>query len=568
MSLKEKVIYKDSSTTSIGNPPETLSSIDEDMIQAKLEEALSKEFPFIEEGTIVKGKVVAIESDAVLVDIGFKSEGMVPISQFERTSEGELSVKVGDEIDVYIVKREGEDGLTLLSKNLAQIMRSWQILNEAYSSATALEAVVTSVTKGGWIVKILGLSGFVPLSQTGLSPEEKMEDYLNKEIMVKVISLDEKTNKLILSRRQALEEERTKKKKEFIANLKEGEIVEGIVKSVTSYGAFIDLGGADGLLHISDMSWGKVTNPEEIVKVGEKIKVMVLKCEPELLRVSLGLKQMLPDPWLSVPEKYPVGSIVEGTVVGLTDYGVFVQLEDGVDGMVHVSEIPSIKKGIKPAELFKLGDRLTLKVLSIDTVQRRISFTMRLEEEEKWKEIEKQYPVGKVVRGKVVGIRDYGLFLQLEDDVEGLIHKSDISWLKPIKHPSEMFKIGDVIEARVLKVNTKLKKIKLGIKQLTPDPYLSFIKKYKPGDIVIGKVTAITGQGLEVELEYGIEGICKIPTTSTEKGKDKLKEIKVGDEMKFRILRFNRVKRTVSLAQYESILEKEIMESSSRSKKK
>lgn len=510
---------------------------------------LQSSLPPIEEGEIIKGTVVSIDNEGVLVDIGFKSEGQVPISQFKKTEHGELKVKVGDVIEVYVVKKETDTGLVSLSKAFADQMRSWSDISEAYKKQTAISGTAISSNRAGLIVNLGGnITGFIPISQMGMSPGEKVDSFIKKQVTVKVLDLDIPNGRVILSRRAALEEKRSQQKKEALENIREGDIRKGRVKAITPYGAFVDLGDIDGLLHISDMSWSPVKDPKEIVKVGEEIEVIVLRRDEAAGRISLGLKQKTPDPWSLVEKKYPIDTTATGKVVALMDYGAFIRLEEGIEGMVHISEMSWTQRISHPSELVKVGDEITVKVLGIDIPNHRIALGIKQTIDSPWSGIKEKYPIGSVVKVRIIALTDYGAFVQVEDGVEGLIHISDFSWTKQIKHPSEILNIGDEIEARILRVDETEKKIGLGIKQLSSDPWLNFIRKHQVGSMITGKIISITDFGAFVELEEGIEGLCRLSQLDVKRLQSSEEAIKVGQETQFKIMRLNKTEKRVVLS--------------------
>jgi small subunit ribosomal protein S1 len=503
----------------------------------------------IEEGEIIKGTIVAIDNEGALVDIGFKSEGQVPISQFKKNEQGELEVKIGDVIEVYVVKKETDTGLVSLSKNLADQMRGWTDIAEAYKKQTSISGIAFSSNRAGLIVNLGGnITGFIPISQMGMSPGEKIDSFIKKKVWIKVLDLDIPNGRIILSRRAALEEKRSQQKKEALENIREGDIRKGRVKAITPYGAFIDLGDIDGLLHISDMSWSPVKDPNEIVKIGEEIEVIVLRRDEEAGRISLGLKQKTADPWSLVANKYPIDITVTGKVVALMDYGAFVRLEEGIEGMVHISEMSWTQRISHPSELLKVGDAIVVKVLGFDIPNHRISLGIKQTTSSPWSGIKEKYPVGSVVMVRVIALTDYGAFVQVEEGVEGLIHISDLSWTKQIKHPSEILNIGGEIEARVLRVDESEKKIGLGIKQLSSDPWLNFIRKYQVGSTTTGKIISITDFGAFVELEEGIEGLCRLSQLDVKRLQSPEEVVKIGQEIQFKIMRLNKTEKRVVLS--------------------
>jgi small subunit ribosomal protein S1 len=522
---------------------------------------LQSSFTQIEEGEIIKGTIVSIDNEGVLVDIGFKSEGLVPLSQFKKNEQGELEVNVGDVIEVYVVKKETETGLVALSKGLADRFRGWTTLSEAYKTQQTISGTGVTANRAGLIVDLGGnITGFLPVSQLGLNPGEKPDTLIRKKVWVKILDLDIPKGRVILSRRAALDEERNQKKTIAFANIREGDILKGKVKAIAPYGVFIDLGDIDGLLHISDMSWAATKDPNDLVKLGNEIEVIVLRRDAEAGHISLGLKQKTPDPWSVVEKKYPIGNVASGKVVAVTNYGAFIRLEEGIEGMVHISEMSWTQRINHPSEIVKIGDDIQVKVLGIDIATRRIALGIKQLVPSPWSGIEERFPVGSVVKGKVIALTDYGVFVQLEEGIEGLIHISDFSWIKPIKHPSEMVQVSDMIDVRVLKVNEAEKKIGLGVKQLSSDPWLNFIRKHPLGDIVTGIIISITNFGAFVELEAGIEGLCRLSQLDIKRVKSPDEVVHVGQEAQFKLVRLNKTQKQVVLSRRAYLEEQEKQE--------
>jgi len=436
----------------------------------------------VEEGKIVKGTVIEITPDHVTVDVGYKSEGHIPIQEFIKRNK-KVDVKVGDRIDVLLEKKDSEEGLLILSKEKADKVTVWREVSRSCREGEVMEGEIVSKVKGGLSVDLGGISAFLPGSQIDLKPVRNLDSLIGQRLQFKVIKFNRKRNNIVLSRRILLEEERRQLREETLKNLTEGEVVEGIVKNLTDYGAFVDLGGVDGLLHITDMAWGRVGHPSERLSVGDRIKVKILHFEREKEKVSLGLKQALPDPWESAPEKYPVGSRITGKVVNTTDYGAFVELEEGVEGLVHVSELTWSKKLKHPSKVVRVGDTVEVMVLDCDLAKRRISLGMKQIEPNPWSLIEEKYPVGTKVVGKVKTITDFGIFIGFEEGVDGLVHVSEMSWTKKLKHPGELYKKGQEVEAVVLNIDPRNERFSLGIKQLTPDPWKDVSRRYRRGEM-------------------------------------------------------------------------------------
>ncbi|PIV85079.1 MAG: 30S ribosomal protein S1 [Nitrospirae bacterium CG17_big_fil_post_rev_8_21_14_2_50_50_9] len=464
-------------------------------------------FKNAKEGSVIKGRVLKVTKDHVVVDIGFKSEGLVLSEEF--MADGEFKIKVGDEVDVMIEQVEDSEGQIVLSKEKADRLRVWENISKAYEETRSVEGVVLSRIKGGLSVDI-GIRAFLPGSQVDIHPVRNLEKFIGKKLQMKIIKMNQKRGNIVLSRRALLEEERKLLKVDTLKNLEEGKVIKGIVKNLTEYGAFIDLGGIDGLLHITDMSWGRVHHPSELFSLGDEVEVVVLKFDRENERVSLGYKQKSRDPWESGEKKYPVGSRVKGKVVSLTDYGAFVELEEGLEGLVHVSEMSWTQKIRNPSKVVSVGDIVESVVLNIDVKNKRISLGMKQAESNPWDIIVEKYPVGARINGAVRNLTDFGAFIGLEEGIDGLVHISDMSWTRRIKHPSEILKKGETIEAVVLHVDKEKERLSLGIKQLVPDPWTDVAEKFRIDSVVTGRVIKITDFGVFVELENGIEGLIHI----------------------------------------------------------
>lgn len=501
----------------------------------------------IEEGQILKGTVIEITPDHVTVDVGYKSEGHIPVQEFLKRNK-KVDVKVGDRIDVFLEKKDSEEGLLILSKEKADKVTVWRDVSRSCREGEVMEGEIVSKVKGGLSVDLGGINAFLPGSQIDLKPVRNLDSLIGQRLRFKVIKFNRKRNNIVLSRRTLLEEERKQTREETLKNIKEGEIVEGIVKNLTDYGAFVDLGGVDGLLHITDIAWGRIGHPSERLSMGNRIKVKVLHFDRGKEKVSLGLKQAMPDPWDSVPKKYPVGSRLKGKVVNTTDYGVFVELEEGVEGLVHISELTWSKKLKHPSKVVRLGDTVEVMVLDCDPGKRRISLGMKQTEPNPWTLIEEKYPVGTKVLGRVKTITDFGIFIGFEEGVDGLVHVSEISWTKKIKHPGELYKKGQEIEAVVLNIDSKNERFSLGIKQLTPDPWKEVSRRYRRGEVVTGRVTNVTDFGAFVELEEGIEGLVHVSEISREKIERPSDVLKVGDSVSAIVLHIDPHERKIGLS--------------------
>ena len=504
-------------------------------------------FKEIAEGQILKGTVIEITPDHVTVDVGYKCEGQIPMEEFLKRNR-KLDVKVGDRVDVLLEKKDREGGLLILSKEKADKVNVWKDVSRSCREGEMIEGEIVSKVKGGLSVDIGGIYGFLPGSQIDLKPVRNLDDLIGQRLTFKVIKFNRKRNNIVLSRRILLEEGRKVQRGETLKHLQEGEIVEGTIKNLTDYGAFIDLGGIDGLLHITDISWGRVGHPSERISVGERIRVKVLHFDQEKEKVSLGLKQILPDPWNSALENYPVGTRVQGKVVNITDYGVFVELEEGIEGLVHISEMTWGKKMKHPSKIVHIGDLLEVMVLDCDPVKRRISLGMKQVEPNPWDLIAERYLPGIRVAGKVKTITDFGIFIGFGEGVDGLVHVSEMSWTKKIKHPAELFKKGQEVEAVVLSIDPKNERFSLGIKQLTPDPWKEVARRYRKGEMVNGRVTNVTDFGAFIELEEGIEGLVHVSEISREKVERPSDMLRQGEMVSAIVLHVDSQERRIGLS--------------------
>ena len=493
-------------------------------------------------GTVVRGRVLQVRSGVVMLDLGYKSDGIIPADQF--TEEELQALKPGDELEVLLEAAEDANGNLLLSREKAKKLQVWDDINKAYQTGEPVKGRVLTAIKGGLTVDIGGVTAFLPGSQIDTKPVRNFNQLIGQVMDLKIIKMNSGRGNIVLSRRALLEKHQNAQKEETLATLTEGQIVTGVIKNITEYGAFVDLGGIDGLLHITDMSWGRISHPSELFMVGEKIDVVILKYDREKQKVSLGVKQKTQDPWLAVAEKYPVGSRVKSKVVSLTDYGAFVELEHGVEGLVHVSEMSWTQKVKHPSKVVAVGDIVEAQVLSTDAAGKRISLGMKQIDPNPWHSINDRYKIGSEVEGKVRTLTDFGAFIGLEEGIDGLIHISDLSWTKHIKHPSEMLKKGQKTKAVVLSIDSQKERISLGLKQLTPDPWDNAIpERYKTGQDEKVKVTKKADFGMFVELEHGIEGL--IPASEVPKETDDIKE---GDEVTARVIKVDKGERKVALS--------------------
>lgn len=480
---------------------------------AQLFEESFKKFS-VKEGDVINGRVVRVLKDFVMVDIGFKSEGKVPIEDFT-AHDGTITAKPGDEVQVYVETLEDENGEIVLSKEHADVMKTWDKLVESAEKGVAVEGRVLSKVKGGLSVDI-GIKAFLPGSQIDLRPAKNLDKYVGKTYNFKIVKLNKKRGNVVLSRKLLLEKERESMKAETLANLQEGQIVDGIVKNVTDYGAFVDVGGIDGLLHVTDMQWGHINHPSEILAVGDEIRVKVLKYDKGTNRISLGMKQLAADPWGAVEEKFPIGSRVRGKVTTLTDYGAFVQLEDGVEGLIHVSEMSWTKKIKHPSKIMSVGDVIDSVVLDVDIDNKRISLGLKQIEDNPWKTMAERYPLGTRIKGIIRNIADFGLFVDVNGEVDGLVHINDLCWVQNFSHPSEVWHKGQEVEAMVLHVDPEGERFSLGIKQMLDDPWDVITSKYPVGTEAEGTVVSMIGNGTVIGLDGGIEGLLQASDTKDE----------------------------------------------------
>ncbi|MEE2752139.1 MAG: 30S ribosomal protein S1 [Myxococcota bacterium] len=506
---------------------------------------------FLEEGSVkersvVQGTVLSVSSDWVTVDVGYKAEGTISANQF-RDADGTLSVAEGDKVDVYLDSMHEDTGNLMLSKQKADLMKAWDEISRAVEADETVTGTVVARVKGGLSVDI-GVKAFLPGSQVDLRPVKNLDYLVGQAFDFKIIKFNKRRGNIVLSRRVLLEKEREVKRSSTVQGLREGVIMQGQIKNITDYGAFVDLGGIDGLLHITDMSYGRIQHPSEMFEVSQSIEVIVLKFDEENMRVSLGYKQIRPDPWEEADYKYPVGAIVRGKVVSIPDYGAFIELEDGIEGLVHISEMTWNKRVKQPTKLVEIGDTIEAKVLGVDMENKRISLGMRQLEANPWDKLEEAYPVGSIVNGQVRNITDFGIFIGIDEGIDGLVHISDLSWGQRIKHPGERFEKGDDVEARVLNIDRDNERISLGIKQLTDDPWLSVQGRYFLGQVVEGAVVHMAEFGLFVELEEGVEGLVHI-SELTEGGDDWAAHYEMGAKLSTVVLSIDAVDRKISLSQ-------------------
>lgn len=495
------------------------------------------------EGAIVTGRVLDVRPTEVIIDIGYKSEGTVPITEFRTPDE----VKPGDVVEVLIEKLEDDQGTVVLSRRRAEHRRNWERVLSNYVEGSTIKGYIKGKVKGGFSVDI-GVEAFLPGSQLDLQPVRNPEDYFHKELEFKITKINRDRQNIVVSRRELLEERRKEQKKNLLDEIQVGQIRRGVVKNITDFGAFVDLNGMDGLLHITDMSWGRVNHPSEVVQVGQELEVMVLEVDKEKERISLGLKQVQRNPWEDIERKYPIGSRVRGRVVSLVLYGAFIQLEEGVEGMVHVSEISWTKRISKASEALAVGQEVEAVVKSINLDERRIALSIREAEENPWTHAQERYPIGARVKGVVRNFTSYGAFVELEPGIDGMIHVSDLSWTRKINHPSEMLKKGDEVEAVVLEVDPANQRISLGLKQAHPDPWTGISQRYKVGQRVKGKVSKLASFGAFVEIEDGIDGLVHISQISEERVQRVKDALSVGQEVEARVIKVDPVERRIGLS--------------------
>lgn len=516
----------------------------DDDFEGSFEDLFENSLKELKAGNVVVGTVVQVNPDSVVVDVGGKSEGLIPINEFlDEQGQVKTDIKVGDQFDVLIERTENENGLISLSKEKADRQKIWNALEEG----AVVDGRILSRIKGGLSVDI-GVNAFLPGSQVDLRPVRNLDKMLGETYSFKIIKLNKRRGNIVLSRRVLLEEQRENMRGDTLKMLEEGQVVEGTVKNLTDYGAFIDLGGIDGLLHITDMSWGRVTHPSDILNVGDKINVKVLKFDRDKERVSLGLKQIAPDPWLDVEAKFPVGQKVTGKVVSLTDYGAFVELEEGVEGLIHVSEMSWTKRIKHPNKVLSIGDEVESVVLALDIPNRRISLGLKQVEPNPWEVVGEKFPIGTIIEGQVKNITDFGIFVGVDEGIDGLVHISDLSWTKRVKHPSEIYKKGDVVRAVVLNIDRENERFSLGVKQLMSDPWESIPVRYTPGTIIRGQVTSVTDFGIFLEVEEGIEGLIHVSEISKEKIDSPKNFAKVGEDLEAVVLHVDTVERKIALS--------------------
>jgi small subunit ribosomal protein S1 len=513
-----------------------------------LEEAYDNSLKAFSEGEIVKGTVINVDHDEVMVDIGFKSEGYIPVSEFPINDDRTPTVNVGDQIDVYIVRREDSEGQLVLSKEIADQKLVWDEITEAYEAERVVTGTVVQRIKGGLQVDLGKLRAFLPASQIELRPPQDFEQYIGQALEVKVVKLSKRRRNIVLSRRVILEEELAAQKTALFENIETSQVRSGLVKSITTFGAFVDLGGIDGLLHKTDMSWRRVNHPSEVVAVGDEIEIMVISVDRDAEKVSLGLKQKTLDPWESVEEKYPIGSTVTGKVVGIVNYGAFLELEEGVEGLIHISEMSWTRRHIAPSKVVVKDDVIDAVVLDIDKANQKLSLGLKQLHLNPWELLETKYPVGTKLTGRVRNLTNFGAFVEIEEGIDGLIHISDLSWLKRIVDPREVLKEGDEVEVMVLSIDPAQQKISLGLKQIEPDPWIEVPNRYKIGSVVRGKVVNITSFGVFAQLEDDIEGLIHISELAEQRIEKPEDIVSVGQELNLKVIHLDPTERRIGLS--------------------
>ncbi|MES2201219.1 MAG: 30S ribosomal protein S1 [candidate division FCPU426 bacterium] len=501
----------------------------------------------VTEGEVVAGTVVSVDKDFVLVDVGYKSEGVIPLEEF-RDKNGEIKVFAGEEIEVYLEQMEDPEGRVVLSKQKVDRQKIWSRLYKAFENKEILEGVITRRIKGGLVLDISGVDCFLPASQVGLRPTSDLDQFIGQTVAVRVIKFNRGRGNVVASRRVLLEEERAQKRTQTLEELQAGKIRRGVVKNIVQYGAFIDMGGIDGLLHITDMAWGRVSHPSEIVQIGQEIEVKVLSIDKENGKISLGLKQKSTDPWTHIDSKFPVGSRHRGKVVNLTDYGAFVKLDEGVEGLVHVSEMSWLRRVKHPSAVVSVGQEVEVVILNLDIQSKKISLGMKQTESDPWESMDERLPVGSKVKGVVKSLTDYGAFVEMEDGIEGLLHISDMSWSSNLKSPGDLVKKGDEIEVKILHVDKEKRKISLGLKQFQPDPWENLESRYTLGKEVEGEVLRTTNFGAFVELEPGVEGLIHISQLA-DTAPAKVEDVaKTGDKVKATVIKLSLEDRKIGLS--------------------
>ena len=533
------------STTAATAPKEIKSYVDLSTDNVSMDALLANEqkTEFVE-NSIVPGKIVEKRNDGALVDIGYKAEGFIPATEFRNWAD----VKVGDQVDVYLEEIENENSMPGISLQKANFIKSWNKITSEYGEGSVITGLMKHRVKGGIIIDLNGVEAFLPGSQIDIGPVKNMDDFIGKEYEFKILKINQERRNIVVSRRELLEASRKDRRSQLLKDMEVNQIRKGVVKNITDFGAFIDLGGIDGLLHITDMSWGRISHPSEMLEIGQEIEVMILDIDYDKERVSLGLKQKTKNPWDEVETKYPVGSTVKGRIVNIMPYGAFVEIEQGVEGLIHVSEMSWTKRVTKAGDIVSVGEEVEAVVLDIDKEGKKISLGLRQKTRNPWEVLAEKYPAGSRIKGKVRNMTSYGAFVEIENDIDGMIHVSDMSWTRKINNPNEMLKVGDEVEAVILDIDPQQQRISLGLKQIEEDPWANINDLYKIGDIVSGKVTKITAFGAFIELSHKIDGLVHISQISkdrVEKVKDKLS---LGQEIEARVIKIDRDERRIGLS--------------------
>jgi small subunit ribosomal protein S1 len=541
----EEVAEAPAEALSPSAPESPMEAISEMSDEEKMSELYEESLRRVQEGEVVKGRIVSITKDFVMLDIGYKSEGQIPIAEFT-APDGEITAQVGDQVEALLEGREEEEGPLMLSKNKAFRIKVWEEISYAYHNESTVGGTIVAKVKGGLSVDLGGILAFLPGSQVDLVPVRHTDHLIGQTTTFNVLKFNRKRRNVVLSRRSLLEKAKEDAKATLLATLEEGKVVDGVIKNITDYGVFVDLGGLDGLLHITDLSYGRIRHPADLFKVGDTIAVKVLSFDREKERISLGLKQLTPDPWTTVQEKYPLTSRVTGKVVSLTDYGAFVELEAGVEGLIHISEMSWTRKIRHPNQILTVGDVVEVVVLELDPQRKRISLSLKQVEPNPWEVIGEKYPVGSVIEGKIKNITDFGIFIGIDEGIDGLVHISDISWTKRFKHPSELYKKGQTVQAKVLYIDKENERFSLSIKELNPNPWQSIEERYPVNILVTGTITNITDFGFFVEVEEGIEGLVHISELSRDK--TKMAALKVGDLIRAKVIHSSPQERRIGLS--------------------
>lgn len=515
--------------------------------ESALENYLNPDFGDLEEGSIVKGEIVRIDADHILVDVNFKSEGQIPASEF-RDAGGNIAVNVGDKVDVFVARKNEMEGTITLSYEKAKRMQLFDQLEEVQEKNATCKGTILRRIKGGYTVDLGGVEAFLPGSHVDLRPVPDMDALVNQEYEFRVLKINRRRSNVIVSRRVLLEEERDSKRQDLLGTLAEEQIVQGRVKNITEYGVFVDLGGLDGLLHITDMSWKRIRHPKEMVTMGQELELKVLSFDRDNQKVSLGLKQLVADPWQDITAKFPTDARLQGKVTNLVDYGAFVELEPGVEGLVHISEMSWTRKLRHPSQMVKVGEEVEVVILGVDQEKKRISLGMKQVKPNPWEVVAEKFPEGTILEGAIKNITEFGMFIGIEDGIDGLIHVSDISWTKKIRHPNEAYQVGDMVQAKVLTVDQENEKFTLGVKQLTDDPWSYVPDRYPVGSLVEGLITNITDFGVFVEVEEGIEGLVHVSEISSKKVKSPAEMFKEGATIQAKVIHVSAEERRLGLS--------------------